>query len=66
MANWCSNGVGVVSGRITMNDFWRFCWKGLAAAVLGIVMMGAGVYRGELAVVLEKAINLCLECIGIG
>lgn len=49
-----------------MNDFWRSCWKGLAAAVLGIVMMGVGVYRGELAVVLEKAINLCLECIGIG
>lgn len=36
----------------------------LAAA--GAVFMIAGIYRGEMAVVLRKAINICLECIGIG
>ncbi|RHU83447.1 thioredoxin [Clostridiaceae bacterium OM08-6BH] len=29
-------------------------------------MMGYGVIRGEAAVVLGKAIKLCLECVGIG
>ena len=32
----------------------------------GITMMGYGVIRGEAAVVLGKAIKLCLECVGIG
>lgn len=32
----------------------------------GAVFMLAGYYRGEVGVVLRKAINICLECIGIG
>lgn len=39
---------------------------GICIAVIGFLMMGLGIYRGEMAVVLEKAINICLECIGIG
>ncbi len=39
---------------------------GIYLAVLGLAMMGWGVFRGEMPVVLEKAINICLECIGIG
>ncbi|MBC3516884.1 hypothetical protein H8K20_10800 [Neobittarella massiliensis] len=33
---------------------------------LGLIMMAVGVWRGEVAVVLQKAVNICLECIGIG
>lgn len=34
-----------------------------AAAVAFIIH---GVNRGEVAIVLKKAINICLECIGLG
>lgn len=33
---------------------------------LSLVFMAAGAYRGEVLEVLKKAINICLECIGIG
>lgn len=41
-------------------------WTGIAAAALGLGMMGFGFCRGEVAVVFTKAVNICLECIGIG
>ncbi len=44
----------------------RAPWGGLCLAALGLAMMGYGVFRGELPVVLAKAINICMECIGIG
>ncbi|MDO4944914.1 MAG: CD1871A family CXXC motif-containing protein [Ruminococcus sp.] len=39
---------------------------GVVTAALGLVMMGYGIQRGEMATVLTKAIRICLECIGIG
>ena len=43
--------------------------KAAAQAVLlvaGITMLCFGVWRGEAATVLSKAIKICLECVGIG
>ncbi len=34
--------------------------------LLAGAFVGYGVYRGEMAIVLNKAINICLECIGLG
>lgn len=35
---------------------------GMAAALFIIY----GLYRGEVSLVLNKAVNICLECIGLG
>lgn len=31
-----------------------------------IIFIFAGIFRNEVEIVLKKAINICLECIGIG
>lgn len=39
---------------------------GIAWLVLGLVFVGLGLLRKEHLTVLEKAVAICLECIGIG
>ena len=34
--------------------------------IIGIGMIVYGATHGEAAIVLKKAINVCLECIGVG
>ncbi len=34
--------------------------------IVGIGFMAYGLYRQEHLIVLKKAINICLECIGVG
>lgn len=34
--------------------------------ISAILLVGVGIYRGEAQEVLNKGINLCLECVGIG
>jgi len=37
-----------------------------ALIALGAIMIVLGIWGGEVAVVLSRAANICLECIGIG
>jgi hypothetical protein len=34
--------------------------------VSGVALMAVGIMRGELTEILNKAVVVCLECIGIG
>ncbi len=38
----------------------------LGIFVTGFVLLLIGIYRGAVSIVLQKAINVCLECVGIG
>lgn len=41
-------------------------WIPVMIFLAGTVFLFTGINRGEMGVVLRKAIHICLECIGIG
>lgn len=46
-----------------------FLRKNKAAAILilvAVIFLAMGVWRGEVETVFRKAVNICLECIGLG
>ena len=49
-----------------MKDFIKSNLPAIAVIVLAVVLIVVGTGRGEVAVVLKKAVHICLECLGIG
>ncbi len=49
-----------------MRDEKRKVLIGFLLLALALVFIGVGVLRDEVRAVLEKAIRICMECIGIG
>lgn len=41
-------------------------WIAILLVPLGVLFVVIGIFRGEVATVLQKAVQICLECIGIG
>lgn len=47
------------------NERWMTALRILLLCTAAVFIV-YGVSRGEVAIVLKKAVNLCLECIGLG
>lgn len=41
-------------------------WITVLALFMGAFFLVLGIWREEYTIVMEKAINICLECVGIG
>ena len=54
------------SERVMKSESWEKAAAQIVLLIAGAAMLCFGVWRGEAATVLSKAIKLCLECVGIG
>ncbi len=46
--------------------FWKRNPAALLLLLLAIVLIAAGILTGEAEIVFRKAVNICMECIGLG
>lgn len=47
-------------------SFLRGNRTALVLTAAALLFLALGVWRGEVEVVFRKAVNICLECIGLG
>ena len=47
-------------------NFWKIFKPWTLGILTGILFLGTGALQGQLAVIWQKAVVICLECIGIG
>ncbi len=47
-------------------SFLKHNWAALLIIAFAVLFLCLGVWRGEVETVFRKAINICMECIGLG
>ena len=52
--------------ELKTSKIWNSKWPALILMLVGVCFIGYWISRLELAVVFTKAINICMECVGIG
>ena len=52
--------------KLKNSKIWNSKWPAVILMLVGVCFMGYGIFRGELAVVFTKAINICMEFVVIG
>lgn len=61
-----SAGSGKSAPRLLLCRILSSRRTGTVLAAAGLCLMGFGIFRGEMQVVFDKAVRICMECIGIG
>ena len=46
--------------------FWKRNLAALVLVLLAAALITAGILTGEAEIVFRKAVNICMECIGLG
>ncbi len=47
-------------------SFLRKNKAALLLLLVGVIFLAIGVWRGEVETIFRKAVNICMECIGLG